>query len=101
MKIFKSKLDEKNFIRVCLKFLIKVWLQKVKQICLNPGRVSTTAIRSRRQFFNQGPVEIFSAGSAKNIFIKVWLKNKNQTLMDLRMVFNRDRDRDENFQIRV
>jgi hypothetical protein len=29
------------------------------------------------------------------------LKNKNQSLVDLRTVFNRDRDRDEFFQIRI
>jgi hypothetical protein len=44
--------------------------------------------------FNQGSLEIFSSGSAENFSIKVRLKNKNQSLIDLESIFNRDPDRD-------
>ena len=38
------------------------------------------------EFFQQGPLKFF---------IRVWLKNKNRSPVDLQPVFNRDPDRDE------
>jgi len=48
--------------------------------------------RSRRKI---APGHGFRSESAQNFSIRVWLKISNQGLVDLRMVFNRDHDRDE------
>jgi len=71
-------------------------LPKVKRICSSSIRQFTTKEESLFPFFNQGSLENFPSRSAEKIFTRVWLKNKNQTLIDLDQVFNRDRDRDDN-----
>jgi hypothetical protein len=52
-------------------FSTKVWMQKVKLICISPGSQSTTDKGYAEPLFNQGSLENFTSKSAENFSIRV------------------------------
>jgi len=93
MKFFQSKFAQN--------FSIKVWLKKVKHLCTGAREPLTTECCIGAPVFSQSLLENFSSGFDWKWKIKAWLKNKNQSLIDPDQNFNRDLDRDEQFQIKV
>ena len=66
-----------------------------------PGHRNTRRNMGQNPVFYQVSFENLQARSAEYFSIRVRLKNKIQSAIDLRRVFNRDRDRDDLFEIKV